>query len=73
MLHTVPVFNIFSGRFGEKDVVWIGATEALDAAREGMFHFAENQPGEYFVFCSDSQLVVPAVDTSRLPKAKGAA
>ena len=35
MVHTVPVFNIFSGRFGEKDVVWLGAVEGLDAAREG--------------------------------------
>ena len=73
MVHTVPVFNIFSGRFGEKDVVWLGAAEALDAARDSMFHFAENQPGEYFVFCSDSQLIVAAVDTSRLLKVKGAA
>ena len=73
MVHTVPVFNIFSGRFGEKDVVWLGAVEGLDAAREGMFRFAENQPGEYFVFRSDSQLIVAAVDTSRLVKVKGAA
>ena len=73
MVHTVPVFNIFCGRFGEKDVVWLGAAEGLDAARKGMFHFAENQPGEYFVFSSDSQLIVAAVDTSRLLKAKGAA
>jgi hypothetical protein len=32
----------------------------------GMFRFAENQPGEYFVFCSDSQSIVAAVDTGRL-------
>jgi hypothetical protein len=44
-----------------------------------MFRFAENQPGEYFVFCSDSQSIVAAVDTGRLmhaeesAKAKGAA
>jgi hypothetical protein len=42
MAHTVPVFNIFSGRFGEKDVVWLGAAEALGTAREGMLRFAEN-------------------------------
>jgi len=53
MVHTVPVFHIFSGRFGEKNVFWLGAAEGLDAAREGMFHSAEKQPGEYFVFCSD--------------------
>jgi hypothetical protein len=73
MAHTIPVFNIFSGRFGEKDVVWLGAAEALGTAREGMLRFAENQPGEYFVFSSDSQLIVAAVDTSRLLKVKGAA
>jgi hypothetical protein len=73
MVHRVPVFNIFNGRFGEKDVVWLGAAEGLHTARESMLRFAEDQPGEYFVFCSDSQLIVAAVDTSRLLKAKGAA
>ena len=73
MVDTVPVFNIFSGRFGQKDVVWLGAVEGLDAAREGMFRFAENQPGGYFVFRYDSQLIVAAVDTGRLLKVKGAA
>ena len=73
MVHRAPVFNIFSGRFGERNVVWLGAAEGLHAARESMLRFAENQPGEYFVFSSDSQLIVAAVDTSRLLKVKGAA
>jgi hypothetical protein len=56
IVHIVPVFNIFSGRFGEKDVVWLGAAERLDAAREDMFHFAENRPGKYFVFARIANL-----------------
>ena len=72
MVNTVPVFNIFSGRFGEKDVVWLGAAEGLDMARERMHHFSAQRPGAYFVFSSDSQLIVAAVDTSRLLKVKGA-
>jgi hypothetical protein len=73
MAQTVPVFNIFSGHFGGKNAVWLGVAEGLEAAREGMFHFAENQPGEYFVFRSDSQLIVAAVDTSRLMRASESA
>jgi hypothetical protein len=73
MVHTVPVFDIFSGRFGEKDVVWLGAAEGLDAARDRMLHFAAKQPGAYFVFRSDSRAVVACVDTTLKAKAKGAA
>jgi len=79
MVYTVPVFDIFSGRFGEQDVVWLGAAEGLAAARDRMLQFAAKSPGAYFVFCSDSQLIVAAVNTSRLmrasesAKAKGAA
>jgi hypothetical protein len=74
----LPVFDIFSGRFGEKDVVWLGATEGLAAARDRMLQFAAKQPGAYFVFSSGSRTVVADVDTSRLmhapkSKAKGAA
>ena len=73
MVHTVPVFNIFSGRFGEKDVVWLGAAEELDVARERMLHFSAQQPGAYFVFCSGNQLIVAAVDTGRLMRASESA
>jgi hypothetical protein len=79
MLPRVPAFDIFSGRFGERDTVWLGAVEGLAAARDRMLQFAAKQAGAYFVFSSDSQLIVAAVDTSRLmhasesAKAKGAA
>src|SRR5579862_3348141 len=69
MLPTVPAFDIFSGRFGEKGVVWLGTVQGLGAARDRMLQFAAKQPGAYFVFSSDSQLIVAAVDTSRLMRA----
>jgi|HubBroStandDraft_2_1064218.scaffolds.fasta_scaffold678862_1 hypothetical protein len=64
MMPTIPPFDIFSGRFGEKGVLWLGAVARLDDARARMFNLAAKQPGAYFVFNSDSQLIVAAVDTS---------
>jgi len=64
MMPTIPPFDIFSGRFGEKGVLWLGAIERLDDARARMLNLAAKQPGAYFVFNSDSQLIVAAVDTS---------
>ena len=66
---TVPAFDVFSGRFGEKNVVWLGTVGGLGAARDRMLQFAAKQPGAYFVFSSDSQLIVAEVDTSRLMRA----
>ena len=54
----IPAFDIFSGRFGEEGVVWLGAIERLDDARARMLNLAAKQPGAYFVFNSDSQLIV---------------
>ena len=73
MVARVPAFDIFSGRFGQKDVVWLGAVEVLADARARMHQFAATQPGAYFVFSSESHLVLAAVDTSELAKAKSAA
>jgi hypothetical protein len=64
MVPTIAAFNIFSGRFGEKDVVWVGAEEGLDAARDLMLDVAAEQPNAYFVFRSDNQLIVAEVDTA---------
>ena len=69
MLPIIPAFDIFSGRFGEKGVVWLGAVGRLDDARARMLNLATKQPGAYFVFNSDSQLIVAAVDTSPLMRA----
>jgi hypothetical protein len=73
MMTPVLAFDIFSGRFGEKGVVWLGEVEGMAAARDRMLQFAAKQPGAYFVFSSDSQLIVAAVDTSRLMRAAGSA
>jgi hypothetical protein len=73
MVHTVPVFDIFRGRFGEKDAVWLGAAEGLSSARHAMLRFAAKSPGAYFVFRTDSRAVVATVDTTLKAKAKGAA
>ena len=72
MFHTVPVFDIFSGRFDGTDAVWLGAAEGLAKARDAMLRFAAKSPGAYFV-CSDSRAVVASVDTTLKAKAKGAA
>lgn len=75
----MPAFEIFSGRFGERNVVWLGTVEGLDASRDRMLQFAAKKPGAYFVFSSDSQLIVAVVDTGRpicaseSAKARGAA
>jgi hypothetical protein len=70
---TVLPFNIFTGCFGDKDVVWRGAFEGLVGARDRMLQIAAKQPGAYFVFSSDSQLIVAVVDTTPKSKAKGPA
>jgi hypothetical protein len=64
MMSTIPAFDIFSGRFGEKDVVWLGAVGRLDDARARMHNLSEKQPGAYFVFNSDNHTLVASVDTS---------
>jgi hypothetical protein len=58
-----------SGRFGEKGVLWLGAVGRLEDARARILNLATNQPGAYFVFDSDNQLLVAAVDTSPLMRA----
>jgi hypothetical protein len=65
----VPVFDIFSGRFGEKKIIWLGAVEGLEAAWDRMLQFAAKEPGPYFVFNSESCAVAARVDTSRLVRA----
>jgi hypothetical protein len=73
MMPTLPAFDIFSGHFGKKNVVWLGTVEGLGAARDRMLQFAAKQPGAYFVFSSDSQLIVAAVETTRLMRASESA
>jgi hypothetical protein len=64
MTSAIPAFDIFSGRFHEKDVVWLGAVARLDDARARILNLAEKQPGAYFIFNSDTQTLEASVDTS---------
>ena len=50
MLPSVPAFDIFSGRFDEKDVVWLGTVEGLGAARDRMLQFCREATGSIFCF-----------------------
>jgi hypothetical protein len=65
----IPSCDIFRGRFGDKDVVWVEAVEGLAAARQRMEHFASQAPGPYFVFSSFSHMVLAAIDTTHLKRA----
>jgi hypothetical protein len=56
MMPTVPAFDVFSGRFGEKNVVWLGTVGGLGAARDRMLQFAAKQPGAYFVLARIANL-----------------
>jgi len=69
MVDIVPVFDIFSGRFGEKNAVWLGAAQGLAEASDAMLRFAAKSPGAYFVSSSDSRAVVASVDTTLKTKA----
>jgi hypothetical protein len=79
MTSAIPAFDIFSGRYGQKGVVWLGAVARLDDARARILNLAEKQPGAYFVFDSDKRTLVASVDTSppvrasESEKTKGAA
>jgi len=79
MTSPIPAFDIFSGRYGEKGVLWLGAVTRLDDAHTRMLNLAAKQPGAYFVFNSDTKTLVASVDTSpplsasESEKAKGAA
>jgi hypothetical protein len=64
----IPSFDIFRGRFGDKDVVWIEAAEGLATARERMEHFASQAPGPYFVFSSSNHVVLAVIDTTNLKR-----
>lgn len=79
MISAIPAFDIFSGRYGEKGVVWLGAVARLDDARTRILNLAAKQPGAYFVFNSDTKTLEASIDTSpplrasESDKAKGAA
>jgi hypothetical protein len=60
----MPIFDIFSGQFGDKNAVWIEAVEGLGSAADRMKQLAAGKPGPYFVFSTEKGAVVAAIDTS---------
>ena len=60
----VLLFSIFRGRFGDKDVVWLGAYEGLTGARDRMLQIAAKQPGAYFVLNLASHSLTLSLDTA---------
>ena len=59
-----PKFEIFSGRFGEEDALWIETVEGLGNASDRMHALAKEKPGPYFVFHVISHQVLGSVDTT---------
>jgi hypothetical protein len=60
----VPTYDIFSGA-GYQDAKWLEAVEGLSAACERMKHLAEQMPGPYFVFSTDSKAILASVNTTK--------
>jgi hypothetical protein len=64
-------YEIFQGRFDEKDVMWIGIVKGLDAAKIRMEAISAKNPGRYFVFCTKTNSVMATADTSHFsPKSR---
>ena len=63
------MFNAFDilKKLSDGGIVWIEAVKDLESARERIKLFATFKPGEYIVFCQDTQSVVamPWVSFSR--------
>jgi L-amino acid N-acyltransferase YncA len=69
-----PMYDIFSGRFPNANVLWLQSVVGLAAARERMQTLAAQKPGPYFVFCTSSHAIVASVDSTRVGRTnKGAA
>lgn len=60
----LPMFDIFSGSFGDKNVQWLDAVEGLGNAADQMKQLAAQKPGRYFVFSTEQGIVVAAIDSS---------
>lgn len=69
----VSTFDIFNGRFGDNDIVWIESVEGLAACKKRMVTIAAEKPGPYFVFSSIDHLIVAVTDTTRTAATEDAA
>jgi hypothetical protein len=57
------LYDIFCGH-DQNDAIWIDAVESLGAAADRMNQLARDQPGPYFVFCTNKYKVLASIDTS---------
>jgi hypothetical protein len=62
-------YEIFQGRYHEKDVMWVDVVKGLDAAKSRMEALSARAPGPYFVFCTRTRTVMATADTSNSPRA----
>jgi len=60
----VPMFDIFSGRFPQKDAIWIDSVEGLAEAYQAMLRAAAEKPVPHFVLSSHSCVAVASLDTT---------
>ena len=58
-------YDIFSG-LKDKEPLWLESVVGYDAAYEQMLEIAFGKPGSYFVFCTSTNCVICAVDTSMM-------
>jgi hypothetical protein len=59
----IPSYEIFSGRFGYTEVLWLESVEGLGNAFERMKEIALATPGPYFLFCNRTHQRMAAIDT----------
>ncbi|HKF00993.1 MAG TPA: hypothetical protein VKB49_01720 [Candidatus Sulfotelmatobacter sp.] len=60
----IPSYEIFSGKFGYTEVLWLESIEGLGNAFERMKEIAKASPGPYFLFCNRTHRKMAAIDTS---------
>lgn len=65
MQPSAPMYQIFSGRFPETDVLWLESVVGFRAARERMQKLAAQKPGSYFVFSTNIHAVLATIDSTR--------
>jgi hypothetical protein len=58
------MFDIFSGRFRQKDAIWIDSVEGLAEACQAMLRAAAEKPVPHFVLSSHGCVAVDSLDTT---------
>jgi hypothetical protein len=60
----IPMFDIFSGRFLQKDAIWIDSVEGLAEAYQAMLRGAAEKPVPHFVLSSHSCVAGASLDST---------